>query len=179
MSFPIAGRMAKDKSGDLWVCTEGGGLNRLHDGEFTTYKHQNGNSTTLGANTLKSIYYHPGNNHLYIGTHLGGMYVFDCGTGKGHSLHHVEGDATSLPHEIVNDIQPYKDGLAVLTQGGPAFFNLQTEKFSPIVDDVKLQLNWEYSFETFFIDNKQRAWLAYSAGGLLCVDFVNKTALFK
>ena len=176
LSFPIAGRMSKDKSGDLWVCTEGGGLNRLHDGEFTTYKHQNGNSTTLGANTLKSIYYHPGNNHLYIGTHLGGMYVFDCGTGKGHSLHHVEGDATSLPHEIVNDIQPYKDGLAVLTQGGPAFFNLQTEKFSPIVDDVKLQLNWEYSFETFFIDNKQRAWLAYSAGGLLCVDFVNKTA---
>lgn len=178
LSFPVAGRMAKDKSGSLWICTEGGGLNRLRGGEFTAYMHQDGNPATLGSNSLKSIYYNPKNDHLYIGTHLGGMFVLDCSTGKGHSLHHIAGDVSSLPHEIVNDIQPYKDGLAVFTQRGPAFFDFQTEKFSPLVTDVRLQrrLSQEYLFETFFIDSKQRMWLAYGAGGLLCVDLENQTA---
>lgn len=48
--------------------------------------------------------------------------MLDLKSNKGHTLHNIVGDPTSLPHEIVNDIQEYKDGLALLTQGGVAFY---------------------------------------------------------
>ena len=34
----------------------------------------------------------------------------------------------------VNDIQEYKDGIAMLTHGGPVFFDPVTETFSPLTD---------------------------------------------
>lgn len=79
---------------------------------------------------------------------------------------------TSLPHEIVNDIQEYKDGLALLTQGGVAFMDPVTEKFSPLSNDVNVRklLNKRYAFETFLIDSRQRMWLASVNGGVICVD---------
>lgn len=78
----------------------------------------------------------------------------------------------SLPHEIVNDIQEYKDGLALLTQGGVAFMDPVTEKFSPLSNDVNVRklLNKRYAFETFLIDSRQRMWLASVNGGVICVD---------
>ena len=91
---------------------------------------------------------------------------------KGHTLHNIVGDPTSLPHEIVNDIQEYKDGLALLTQGGVAFMDPVTEKFSPLSNDVNVRklLNKRYAFETFLIDSRQRMWLASVNGGVICVD---------
>ena len=39
----------------------------------------------------------------------------------------------------MNDIQEYKDGLALLTQGGVAFMDPVTEKFSPLSNDVNVR----------------------------------------
>lgn len=103
---------------------------------------------------------------------LGGIFVLDLKSNKGHTLHNIVGDPTSLPHEIVNDIQEYKDGLALLTQGGVAFMDPVTEKFSPLSNDVNVRklLNKRYAFETFLIDSRQRMWLASVNGGVICVD---------
>ena len=72
----------------------------------------------------------------------------------------------------MNDIQEYKDGLALLTQGGVAFMDPVTEKFSPLSNDVNVRklLNKRYAFETFLIDSRQRMWLASVNGGVICVD---------
>ena len=112
------------------------------------------------------------NERLYVGAHLGGIFVLDLKSNKGHTLHNIVGDPTSLPHEIVNDIQEYKDGLALLTQGGVAFMDPVTEKFSPLSNDVNVRklLNKRYAFETFLIDSRQRMWLASVNGGVICVD---------
>ena len=98
--------------------------------------------------------------------------MLDLKSNKGHTLHNIVGDPTSLPHEIVNDIQEYKDGLALLTQGGVAFMDPVTEKFSPLSNDVNVRklLNKRYAFETFLIDSRQRMWLASVNGGVICVD---------
>ncbi len=63
--------------------------------------------------------------------------MLDLKSNKGHTLHNIVGDPTSLPHEIVNDIQEYRMGLLLLTQGGVAFMDPVTEKFSPLSNDVK------------------------------------------
>ena len=174
LSFPVVGKMAEDSSGRLWICTEGGGLNcyNADTGIFTRYQHRKGDASSVGSNNLKSIFYRKENERLYVGAHLGGIFVLDLKSNKGHTLHNIVGDPTSLPHEIVNDIQEYKDGLALLTQGGVAFMDPVTEKFSPLWNDVNVRklLNKRYAFETFLIDSRQRMWLASVNGGVICVD---------
>lgn len=177
LSFPVVGKMAEDDAGNLWVCTEGGGLNRydVATGSFTRYQHRKGDAGSVGGNNLKSIYYRKENGRLYVGTHLGGLFVLDVKSDKGHVLHHIKGDSTSLPHEIVNDIQEYKDGLALLTQGGVVFMNPDTEKFSQLSDDAEVRrlTNKHYAYETFLIDSRQRMWLASADGGVICIDMVS------
>ena len=179
LSFPVVGKMAEDGRKNIWICTEGGGLNcyNTNTGIFTRYQHKEGDAESVGSNNLKSIFYRQENDRLYVGAHFGGLFVLDLTSNKGHVLHPIQGDATSLPHEIVNDIQKYKDGLALLTQGGPVFMDPLTEKFSPLVSDVNVQklLSKEYAFETFLIDSRQRMWLALSKGGVLCVDLPSST----
>ena len=174
LSFPVVGKMTEDSAGNVWICTEGGGLNCYHGdtGVFSRYMYQKGDQGTLGSNNVKSIFYRKENNRLYAGTHLGGLFVLDLKSNKGHTLHHVTGDPASLPHEIVNDIQEYKDGIAMLTQGGPVFFDPVTEKFSPLTDDPSVQklISREYAFETFLIDSRHRMWLAVGGGGIVCVN---------
>ena len=147
----------------MWICTEGGGLNcyNADTGIFTRYQHRKGDASSVGSNNLKSIFYRKENERLYVGAHLGGIFVLDLKSNKGHTLHNIVGDPTSLPHEIVNDIQEYKDGLALLTQGGVAFMD-------PV--NVRKLLNKRYAFETFLIDSRQRMWLASVNGGVICVD---------
>ena len=95
----------------------------------------------------------------------------DLKSNKGHTLHHIRGNPASLPHEIVNDIQEYKGGLALLTQGGPIFMDPMTEKFSPLSEDTTIQklVSREYAYETFLIDSRHRMWLASASGGVICV----------
>ena len=170
LSFPVVGKMTEDSAGNVWICTEGGGLNCYHGdtGVFSRYMYHKGDQGTLGSNNVKSIFYRKENNRLYAGTHLGGLFVLDLKSNKGNTT----GDPASLPHEIVNDIQEYKDGIAMLTQGGPVFFDPVTEKFSPLTDDPSVQklISREYAFETFLIDSRHRMWLAVGGGGIVCVN---------
>lgn len=137
LNFPVVSKMTEDLSGNLWICTEGGGLNQLNlqTGKFTHYTHQPGNPQSIGSNNLKSIYFDPTTEILYVGTHFGGLYIFDTQTKRGHSLHHQQGNPNSLPHDIVNSIQPYREGLLLLTQGGVVYMDKKTEKFSEISQD--------------------------------------------
>ncbi len=177
LSFPVVGKMTEDDKGNLWICTEGGGLNRYDEstGTFAHYQHMQGDEESVGSDNLKSIFYNKENERLYVGTHLGGLFVLDLKSDRGHTLHHVAGDSASLPHEIVNDIQRYKNGLAVLTQGGAMFMDPATEKFSPLSDnpDVRRLLSKRYAYETFLIDSRQRVWLGLAEGGVICVDLTS------
>lgn len=173
LSFPVVGKMAEDNNGNLWICTEGGGLNCYHADtkKFTRYQHRKEDPNSIGSDNLKSIYYRKENNRLYVGTHLGGLFVLDLESNKGRTFHPVKGDRTSLPHEIVNDIQAYKNGLALLTQGGPVFMDPVTEKFTPLLNDAKIWelASREYLYETFLIDSKDRMWMALTMGGVICI----------
>ncbi|MBN1271104.1 MAG: diguanylate cyclase [Candidatus Aminicenantes bacterium] len=67
-----------DKSGTLWIGTEGGGLNRLNpDMEtFAHFEHDPAVSTSLGNNFVNVIL-QSGKGFLLIGTDGGGLYTFD------------------------------------------------------------------------------------------------------
>ena len=174
LNFPVVSKMTEDLSGNLWICTEGGGLNQLNlqTGKFTHYTHQPGNPQSIGSNNLKSIYFDPTTEILYVGTHFGGLYIFDTRTKRGHSLHHQQGNPNSLPHDIVNSIQPYREGLLLHTQGGVVYMDKKTEKFSEFSQDPPINqlVKKSFTYETFLLDSHNRLWLGLSRGGVICID---------
>lgn len=174
LNFPVVSKMTEDLSGNLWICTEGGGLNQLNlqTGKFTHYTHQPGNPQSIGSNNLKSIYFDPTTEILYVGTHFGGLYIFDTRTKRGHSLHHQQENPNSLPHDIVNSIQPYREGLLLLTQGGVVYMDKKTETFSEISQNPEVnQLVKKYfTYETILLDSHNRLWLGLSRRGVICID---------
>lgn len=179
LSFPIVGRLAEDGKGNIWICTEGGGLNCLdvHTGTFSVYRHKNGDSQTPDSDHFKSIYYRKENNTIYAGTHLGGLFILNLSTGKGHVVRAHSGMPDALPHDVINNIQPYEGGLAIFTQRGPAYFDTERETFRPLVANKELRkkLDLEYYYESFFIDSRQRVWASVAVGGLVCIDLKKET----
>lgn len=174
LSFPVVGKMTADSEGKLWICTEGGGLNRYDPdtGNFIRFQYRVRDYKSIGSNNLKSIFYRKENNCLYVGAHLGGLFVLDLKSNQGYRVQYIKGDSSSLPHEIVNDIQEYKGGLALLTQGGPVFMDPVTKKFSPLSEDAEVQelVNRQFAYETFLIDSRERMWLASASRGVVRVD---------
>ena len=176
LSFPFVGKMAEDARGQLWICTEGGGLNCLNptNDTFVRYQNRPGDSNSIAHNNLKCIYYNKEKNKLYIGTHTGGLSIFDLHTGRFHTLRHQKGDKNSLPNDIVNELQLYKGKLMILTQGGMALMDFETETLVPVVNPAKAAklFSLDVTYETFLADSRQRLWLAKSDGGIVCVDLV-------
>ena len=173
LSFPFVGKMAEDSQGRLWICTEGGGLNCLNPSneQFSRYQSQPENANSIGHNNLKCIYYNKENNRLYIGTHTGGLSILDTKTGKFRTLRRQKGNKNSLPNDIVNELQLYKSKLMILTQGGMAVMDFDTETFAPVIDDAKAdRLFTDATYETFLADSHQRLWLAKSDGGIVRID---------
>lgn len=173
LSFPFVGKMTEDDFGNLWICTEGGGLNKFNPstGKFSRYTHQEKNAQSVGNNNLKTIYYHRPTQRIYIGTHTGGLSIFDIRQNKFHVLDRNTPAPHKLADNIVNKIQKYKDGVAILTQGGLYFMDLQAETFSSFSNnpEIKQLLEKQFAYETFFIDSHNRMWLASSTSGLVCI----------
>ena len=178
LSFPVVSKMNKDSNGNIWICTEGGGLNILNKetGKFSVIKSGQDEKNGLVSNNLKSIYYCCKRNRMYIGTHFGGLYVYDLNKNYGYTLFVSKSNKSlSSPFNIVNEIQPYNDGFILLTQGGIVYMDPDKETFSQLElkDKAKEILRKQYRYETFRIDSRNRLWLGHIKGGVTCVNLLN------
>ena len=83
LNFPIIGQMTEDNAGNLWICTDGGGLNKLDrkTGLFSYYTASSGGNS-IKHNNLKCIDYDPEENQLYIGTYTGGLCRLDISSDR-------------------------------------------------------------------------------------------------
>ncbi len=78
LSYPFVGKMTEDGYGNLWICTEGGGLNclDLKTRQFSHFFHENNKQISALGYNLKSIWYREDKQQLYIGVHNGGTSHF-------------------------------------------------------------------------------------------------------
>lgn len=75
--------MLEDKRGHIWICTEGGGLNRFdpETGTFQWFTHQSA-ANSISHNNVKSIWYDEVEDCIWLGLHLGGINKLDIKTGR-------------------------------------------------------------------------------------------------
>jgi signal transduction histidine kinase/ligand-binding sensor domain-containing protein/DNA-binding response OmpR family regulator len=172
LSFPIIGNMTEDSDGNIWICTEGGGLNRLNRKEntITIYQHFE-NVNSVSHNNLKYVWVDHPSNHLYIGTHLGGMSILDLASNKFTNFRHDPEDSNSLPNDVVNRMARYKDDLLMATQNGISSVNLNTRIISPFFKPIDNERDIsKVSIWDILVDSKERLWIAYFTSGLVQYD---------
>lgn len=152
LNYPFVGRMVEDTAGNIWICTEGGGLNRM-DRKTLTFSYLTSNGKhTLAHDNLKSICYDEQRNTLYIGTHTGGLSRYNISTEVFHNYLDDYRPGDMAPNNVVLQTVIYKDKLYVLAWNGVFSMDLTTGKFEYLYP----------SCHHFMIDSKGYIWFATS-----------------
>ena len=160
-----------DKSGTLWVGTEGG-LNKIdlqrnsgqahNKFEVRHYKHIPSSPNCLSHNFVRAIYEDKSGN-LWIGTHGGGLNQFDPATERFVSYKHDPTNPNSLSHNNVNSI--YEDNSGILWigtyGGGLNRFEPQTGRFTYFTEENGLCNNVVYGMMP---DDNGNFWLSTNKG---------------
>lgn len=161
LSFPFVSDVTEDKRGNLWICTDGGGLNFMdrRTGLFNSFDMLRWGGK---SNNLKSICYDSDADKLYIGSYLAGLISYDIRTGKFEScLEHLE---KNNPHHTVSRVCMYQGKVVFLSDYGIFLFDPQLNRVSPLLE-VKGAVS-------FLIDSKNRLWALHN-GNVVCADMCN------
>lgn len=123
-----------DSKGQLWVGTNGGGLNRFdaQTERFIHFKHDVTNPNSLSGDAVMAIEEHQ--NQLFIGTVNHGLNRFDQTSGKFNHYRHNKDDPTSLRSDRIWIL--YKDHqhrLWLGTSQGLSRFDSQRQRFSHFI----------------------------------------------
>jgi len=157
LNFPYIGNMIEDNAGNIWICTEGGGLNLLNRKTrkfryFTAEDH----GITLKHNNLKSICYDSIRNKLYIGTHTRGLSCYDI---EKNTFKNFLDDPRL--YSIIQDMQIYKNKLVFIDRGNLFQMDLDTQTIIPMYSNISNKEKVGGSGNNYFlIDSKGYLWLA-------------------
>jgi diguanylate cyclase (GGDEF)-like protein len=82
LSWDLLMDLLEDRNGDIWIATDGGGLNRYNPatGRITRYFHDPENPRSLSTNSVLSLA-EDGKGRIWAGTWAGGLNRFDPKTG--------------------------------------------------------------------------------------------------
>lgn len=175
LSFPFVGKMQEDNHHNLWICTEGGGLNLFNrqTGQFTSFTSKGSGNALIGHNNLKCIWFQKETGKLYIGTHTGGLTIFDTPSQTSHTLKHKEDDHNSLPANVINHLQYHQKRLILSTPVGIVAMDPDTETFGPVSSDPNVKRILENdAFETFHIDKNDQLWATHVDGGMIRINLL-------
>ncbi|MFL5765739.1 MAG: two-component regulator propeller domain-containing protein [Bacteroidia bacterium] len=125
----------EDRSGNLWIGTMVGGLNKtdLKPKKFSLVQTQNGNPTNLSKNNIRSIFV-DSKKTLWVGTLEGGLNRMDAGTDKFVQVKDKNVDASNFWC-----IYESKDGTMWFgTSSGLVSYNRTTKEFRQFKNDADL-----------------------------------------
>ena len=105
---------------ELWVGTDGGGLNRLdrRTGRGTVFRHEPENPSTLGANEVLALF-RDSQERFWVGTWNGGLDLFNPVSGVARHYRHDPKDAKSLSNlHVWRIVEDQRHQLWIATIGG-------------------------------------------------------------
>ncbi|MFC1569618.1 two-component regulator propeller domain-containing protein [bacterium] len=122
----------EDKKGDIWIGTQGGGLNRYdkNTDSFVSYQHDPNNPNSISSDIVTSIYEDREEN-FWIGTWGGGLnrYLRETDTFM-HYRHNPE-DKNTLPNNTIQFIfEDKSNNLWLSVPNGLILFNFKNKTFT-------------------------------------------------
>lgn len=161
LSSNVVSSIMEDDKHNLWIGTEGEGLNYLNreTNTYTNYRYSPNNPNSLSSNLVKSII-KDNKNRIWVGTHLGGLNLFNPETNNFIRFTSKKDDTSSISNDEITSI--FEDGKGrfwVGTNNGLNSFNPETGKF------IRNRINGLHD-AVFFIyeDAMHTIWVATNAG---------------
>jgi ligand-binding sensor domain-containing protein len=124
----------EDRLGNLWIGTDGGGLNRLDrkTGTFRYYRHDAKDSTTIGSNAVWALL-EDSQRRLWVGGWDGGLGLLDPASGRVTRFRHDPADPKSITSDNVWRILELSTGeLLVVTHAGADLFDPRSRVFTRV-----------------------------------------------
>jgi len=118
----------QDHQGFMWIGTQRGGLNRYDGYEFTVYKSDRDDESSISNNFIWSMF-EDSQNNLWVGTNGGGLNLYDRATD---SFIHYPIDESGVPYSNIKTIAEDADGTLWLggsSASGFSKFNRETGEF--------------------------------------------------
>ena len=174
LSHFFVGRMTEDKNHNIWICTEGGGLN-FFDRKAKTFRHYmaGANANSIAHNNLKCITYSEKQDKLYIGTHTGGLSVFDMNKGVFQNFRDAKPDFHRLIGDvIINTRLLNEDTLIIQSRNGLFCLNLNDGQLTPLFDEK----DRVRGVLIIYTDSKQNLWIA-TVDAIIRINMNNKERL--
>lgn len=116
--YSYIGEMTKDKHGNLWICTDGGGVSCVDANWNLLHLFTSGHLNSILHNNVKSLAYDSRNDALYIGTYLGGLSRYDIATN--HFTHYMKtgNETTGNPGNIITRLKFWNGRLYIASRNG-------------------------------------------------------------
>ncbi|MDR1344581.1 MAG: hypothetical protein LBJ39_04430, partial [Tannerellaceae bacterium] len=152
-----------DKDGDIWIATDGGGLNRymVATKTFKHYTHRKGDPGSLRDNAALSVFC-DSRNRIWTATYSGGISLFNRQT---ESFTHFGGRSGEFRHDNVRSIQEDKQGYLWLAThgGGLRRFNTEAKTFVP-PDEYSGATPVDENIDILLTDSLNRLWIGANSG---------------
>lgn len=115
-----------DRDGHLWFATDGAGVGCLDENwNIVTHLSTHSTKNTLRQNNIRCMEYDPAGNRLYIGTHLGGLSVFDIDRQTVTNLIDAPQYQT-IPGNVIHELKLHDGNLFIASRTGLSWMDLAT-----------------------------------------------------
>ena len=130
--YSYIGDIARDKNGNLWIGTDGGGVCCLNRDWEIQKRLTAGPGNSLPHNNIKSLCYDRNDDCLYIGTYLGGLSRYDISTGRFHNYLKETKGGEKMPNDVIFHVEMWKDRLYVSARNGLFCLDTRTQTFQEV-----------------------------------------------
>lgn len=170
ISGNIISSMVEDEQQNLWIGTEGAGLNYLDrkNNRFVNYKTNPNNPNSISSNLIKIICKDNTSNGLIIGTHHGGLNLFNSSTGRFRRILNVKDTTNAIgTAEIIALSQDQYGTIWVGSRNGLSILKKQDghfpERTTKSVLDKYIK-GENRGIQVLFKDHTQQLWIGTTAG---------------
>ena len=125
-----------DRDGNLWFATDGAGVGKLDENwNVVTHLSTRSPANTLRQNNIRCMEYDPEGNRLYIGTHLGGLSVYDPDKKSVTNLIDFPQYQT-VPGNVIHRLKIYGRNLFIASRTGLSYMDLSTGEIKRVNSNI-------------------------------------------